>query len=185
MIPGMGSTRKPRKYPNAPRSKEEEARFALGMLSPDLPEPEPCVGGRPRKLQPDKATLQIVFGLGRIQATTRECAAVLGVAENTFLTFKREYPDVEQAYKDGAETGKVSLRRAQFKLAESNVGMAIWLGKQYLNQRDVQYQPQHVPPDMMADDEICDELEELLAERRAHKPERARPPVDGRAKAEK
>lgn len=32
--------------------------------------------------------------------------------------------------------GKVSLRRSQFKMAETNPTMAIWLGKQYLGQRD-------------------------------------------------
>ena len=32
--------------------------------------------------------------------------------------------------------GKISLRRSQFRLAEKNANMAIWLGKQYLNQRD-------------------------------------------------
>ena len=30
----------------------------------------------------------------------------------------------------------MSLRRTQFKLAEKNPTMAIWLGKQYLGQRD-------------------------------------------------
>lgn len=34
--------------------------------------------------------------------------------------------------------GKISLRRAQFRLAEKNATMAIWLGKQFLGQRDVQ-----------------------------------------------
>ena len=32
---------------------------------------------------------------------------------------------------------KIKLRRTQFKLAEHSVPMAIWLGKQYLGQRDV------------------------------------------------
>ena len=30
----------------------------------------------------------------------------------------------------------ISLRRSQFKLAEKNATMAIWLGKQYLGQRN-------------------------------------------------
>ena len=34
--------------------------------------------------------------------------------------------------------GKVSLRRAQFHLAEKSATMAIFLGKQYLGQTDVQ-----------------------------------------------
>lgn len=33
--------------------------------------------------------------------------------------------------------GKISLRRSQFQLAEKNASMAIWLGRQYLGQRDI------------------------------------------------
>ena len=33
--------------------------------------------------------------------------------------------------------GKISLRRMQWRLAEKNASMAIWLGKQYLDQKDV------------------------------------------------
>ena len=33
--------------------------------------------------------------------------------------------------------GKISLRRAQFQLAQKNANMAIWLGKQYLGQKDI------------------------------------------------
>ena len=41
-----------------------------------------------------------------------------------------------RVFKKGKENGKMSLRRTQFKLAEKNPTMAIWLGKQYLGQRD-------------------------------------------------
>lgn len=34
--------------------------------------------------------------------------------------------------------GKISLRRTQFRMAETNVSMAIWLGKQILGQKDQQ-----------------------------------------------
>jgi len=40
-------------------------------------------------------------------------------------------------YKKKSSQGKISLRRSQFKLAQSNVSMAIWLGKQYLGQSDM------------------------------------------------
>lgn len=33
--------------------------------------------------------------------------------------------------------GLLSLRRSQFQLSEKNVAMAIWLGKQYLGQKDI------------------------------------------------
>ena len=32
--------------------------------------------------------------------------------------------------------GKISLRRSQWRLAEKSATMAIWLGKQYLDQKD-------------------------------------------------
>jgi hypothetical protein len=32
--------------------------------------------------------------------------------------------------------GQISLRRMQWKLAETSVAMSIWLGKQYLDQRE-------------------------------------------------
>ena len=43
-----------------------------------------------------------------------------------------------EAYKKYSVGGKISLRRAQFRMAETNATMAIWLGKQYLGQTDKQ-----------------------------------------------
>lgn len=96
-------------------------------------------GGRPPKLTVNEATIKIVKGLGNIQATTRECAAVLGVTEPTWINFKKKHPAVEDAYRDGAGEGLASLRRRQFKAAQDgNATMLIWLGKQYLGQADKQ-----------------------------------------------
>ena len=41
-----------------------------------------------------------------------------------------------EVYKIYSVSGKISLRRWQFKMAEKNVTMAIFLGKQYLGQTD-------------------------------------------------
>lgn len=56
---------------------------------------------------------------------------------------KRTYKDengepmtFSAVYKRKKSKGKVSLRRAQHRLAEKNATMAIWLGKQELGQRD-------------------------------------------------
>ena len=70
--------------------------------------------------------------LGRLQCSYEECSAWLGVKVSTLSMRK----DFLEAYKRGKEQGKASLRRAQFKLAEKNATMAIWLGKQYLDQKD-------------------------------------------------
>lgn len=56
---------------------------------------------------------------------------------------KRTYKDknghgmgFSEAFAIKRQKGKVSLRRTQFQLAEKNTGMAIWLGKQYLGQKE-------------------------------------------------
>ncbi|WP_378619579.1 hypothetical protein [Nitratireductor sp. GCM10026969] len=96
-------------------------------------------GGRPPALQPDKRTLATIRGLGRIQATTRECAAVLGVSHPTFLAFIQRHPEAADILEQGKELGKRSLRRQQFKAAEGgHPTMLVWLGKQYLDQTDKQ-----------------------------------------------
>ena len=96
-------------------------------------------GGRPPKLHPDEATLKIVRGLGNIQATSKECAAVLDVTEPTWTKFKADHPEVAEAYAGGSGEGLASLRRRQFKAAQDgNATMLIWLGKQYLGQADKQ-----------------------------------------------
>lgn len=41
-----------------------------------------------------------------------------------------------ETFKKHSAQGKISLRRTQFKLAEKNASMAIFLGKQYLGQKD-------------------------------------------------
>lgn len=43
---------------------------------------------------------------------------------------------MQEVYQRLTANGKASLRRIQFKLAHTNSQMAIWLGKQWLNQKD-------------------------------------------------
>lgn len=92
-------------------------------------------GGRPRKLTPDEATLKQIEGLGRLQATVREAAAFFKVSPVTFEAFLKQ-PGVREAFEEGKGQGLLSLRRSQFRLAESNAAMAIFLGKNYLDQAD-------------------------------------------------
>ena len=93
--------------------------------------------GRPTILQPTEDTFKQINGLARIQCTQREAAAVLGVHRDTFTKFLNTHEKAMEAWEDGGETGKASLRRMQFKNADSgNATMQIWLGKQWLGQRD-------------------------------------------------
>lgn len=93
--------------------------------------------GRPRVLQPTPETLKLIRGIGRLQCTTKEGASFFSVAEPTYLRFLKDFPEAAQALEDGKGEGKMSLRRTQFKLAERNAAMAIFLGKQHLAQRDI------------------------------------------------
>jgi len=76
----------------------------------------------------------LVKRLGSIMATQVEIASILDVSVRT-LQRDEEFC---RMYKKGLENGKISLRQKQYKLAETNAAMAIFLGKNYLNQKDKQ-----------------------------------------------
>ena len=85
-----------------------------------------------------------------LQCTLQEIASAFECSEDTIerwceRTYKRRFADV---YREKRGRGKISIRRAQFKLAEKSAAMAIWLGKQYLGQKD--------QPDESADIEDAD-----------------------------
>ena len=61
---------------------------------------------------------------------------MLNVSEATFFEFLKREPKARETWDNGQHTGKASLRRTQFRMAETSAAMAIWLGKQYLGQKD-------------------------------------------------
>ena len=83
---------------------------------------------RPKK----EIDYQAVEKLANIQCTQEEIASFLGLSVRT-LQRDEEFCRI---YKKGQDNGKMSLRRMQYKLAEKNATMALWLGKQYLGQKD-------------------------------------------------
>jgi hypothetical protein len=93
--------------------------------------------GRPPKMELNDDTLQKIAALRKIQCTEEEAASVLGVSQPTFSRFLNKHKKASEAWDHGVNAGKVSLRRMQYKLAEKgNATMLIWLGKQYLGQKD-------------------------------------------------
>lgn len=91
--------------------------------------------------RPIKEINQKTFeGLCQIQCTEEEICAILDVSDETLnrwckKTYNKTFVEVFREKRIG---GKASLRRSQWKLAETNATLAIWLGKQYLGQRDEQ-----------------------------------------------
>lgn len=90
--------------------------------------------GRPRK----EIEQGLFENLCRIQCTEVEMCSVFECSEDTLNRWckKTYHATFAETYKKLSTSGKASLRRMQFKLAEKNANMAIWLGKQYLSQRD-------------------------------------------------
>lgn len=74
--------------------------------------------------------------------TEEDIAGFFGVSLDTIERRCKEWYSATFAdiYKELSAKGRVSVRRAQFKLISGespNCSMAIWLGKQYLGQSDV------------------------------------------------
>lgn len=86
--------------------------------------------GRP-KIEIDYETAE---KLATIFCTQEEIAGFLNVSVST-LQHDQKFL---QVHKKGIQTAKASLRRTQWKLAQKSATMAIFMGKNYLGQRDTQ-----------------------------------------------
>ena len=91
-------------------------------------------GGSPRLILNEKGK-DMIEKLSMLMCTDEEIASVLEVSVDT-LTNKNNKDTFTEFKLKGQSKGKMSLRRYQFKLAEKNAAMAIFLGKQYLGQKD-------------------------------------------------
>lgn len=87
----------------------------------------------------DKINKEQFENLCNMWCTLIEISEFFGVSEDTLEswckdTYNETFSDV---YKKKNSKGKIALRRWQMKSAEKgNVTMQIWLGKQYLKQRE-------------------------------------------------
>ena len=113
--------------------------------------------GRPRK-EIDQKQFENLCGL---QCTLEEICGWFGVTDKTLNSWcKRTYSEsFSEVFRQKRSTGKISLRRGQWRLAEKNASMAIWLGKQYLGQKDIV--EVGVEKDNVQDDALSKSLREL------------------------
>ena len=91
--------------------------------------------GRPEKVI-DRKQFESLCAL---QCTLFEVCSFFDVTDKTLSKWcHKEYGmSFSEVFAIKRGAGQISLRRSQFKLAEQNAAMAIWLGKQYLEQKDV------------------------------------------------
>ena len=118
--------------------------------------------GRPRKEFDRKAFADLV-GLGCSQEEvcwffrdeTGKAANVDTISRWCKRTFGQNFQ--EYFRENGGMALKIKLRRNQFELSKKSAAMAIWLGKQYLGQRDnIEYE----------DKEALDRLDAILEMKR-------------------
>jgi hypothetical protein len=106
------------------------------MAKPDEKKDVDLKRGPKPKLVKSEALYDQLRALGRIQCTYDEASSVLRCSKRTLQMFFDAHPDARETFDSGKLEGLASLRRKQFSMAETNATMAIWLGKQYLGQRD-------------------------------------------------
>ena len=91
--------------------------------------------GRPRiELDPEQAKI-----FGYFRATYDTMAEQIGCHVDTIrAAMQKEDSEFSKAYKKGFSSMKMKLSEAQVKTAieEHNSTLLVWLGKQYLNQKD-------------------------------------------------
>ena len=92
-------------------------------------------GDTPAQDRIDKKQFEILCGL---QFTLLEICDFFDVEDDTLNSWcKKTYGTTfSEVFKLKRGKGQISLRRMQWKLAEKNPTMAIFLGKQYLGQKD-------------------------------------------------
>lgn len=86
---------------------------------------------------------QVLYWIG-LQATAEEIAGSFRVSISTLDLrlkehFGMNFTDLKKSLGNGAD-GKLTLRRHQLRLAETNASVNIWLGKQWLDQKDIVHQ---------------------------------------------
>ena len=99
------------------------------------------MGRPPKKI--NKKQFETLCGL---QCTIPEFEFALDCSYDTINTWcKKTYKNdngkamtFSEVFDIKRGAGKISLRRNQFRLSEKNAAMAIFLGKQYLGQRDTE-----------------------------------------------
>lgn len=81
-----------------------------------------------------KEILEKVFRMAKVMCTVPEIASILKMSTKDLY----EIPGFADTVRLGHDQGRMSLRRAQFKKAiqKQNTDMLIWLGKNYLGQKE-------------------------------------------------
>lgn len=106
------------------------------MILVEKPPEEKKHIGRP----PKEVNWELFKELCEIHCTMDEISNILDINDDVLRgKIKAKFGiNFQEVHKKFSASGKRNLRRDQFKLAKRNAAMGIWLGKQYLDQKDNQ-----------------------------------------------
>ena len=158
------SDEEPKHYGN--KSKQVAAGTIVNPNG-DLTPMQAMHAARTKVLEPEQ-----VFNVARFGMTMVEAAAVLGMHETTFRRKLQQIEELSHAWVSGQANMHHQLRQAQYKTAvdDRNPTMLIWLGKQYLGQKDKDAVQPKITVDtkdttisIRWDDELEKEYAEVLA----------------------
>lgn len=94
-----------------------------------------------KKQKQENIDMRQFENLCAMQCTEEEICSFFNVSSDTLVRWCKANYDGKHFADVFAEKrllGRISLRRQQMRLAENNATMLIWLGKQYLGQKDEQ-----------------------------------------------
>jgi hypothetical protein len=125
--------------------------------------------GNPNGRPPKDIDWSLFEQLCSIQCTQTEIASFLKLTYDTIqIRVEKQYGDsYSNVYKRFSDGGKCSLRRHQYLLSKTNTAMAIWLGKQWLGQRennDIELNPEQAK-------EFAKIMQQISAQQLQRKPE--------------
>lgn len=99
-----------------------------------------------------------------LQCTIQEVCGFLDVSDKTLNKWcKNTYGETfSEVFAKKRVGGMISLRRNQFKLAEKNAAMAIFLGKNYLGQKDFKGVEVKGDDNLSKLDEVLEKIEGVI-----------------------
>lgn len=78
----------------------------------------------------DEHQVRLIIILAALQCTIPDIAWIVGTHPDTLRRYGRDLMRIGRAY------GRAHLRAMQYRMAPRSAAVAIWLGKQYLGQRE-------------------------------------------------
>lgn len=118
-----------------------------------------------RRLKRDEIDLKRLFEISSCMCSQGDIAQSIGISRSYFAELLQEWPAFAEAVLNGQASTRALISGKQIELAKrGNAQMLIWLGKQYLGQRDKHDIESHTTVNVMVS-QAMEELSNIPRER--------------------